>query len=103
MLELPEWLMTTAEFLTVLVSAAGVVVAFQQVSFYLRDKRELSKRMAANFFWDGMRCLVTLVMGLGLYMNWKLMVQVDILIRPFVYALAVYASVKLYRHYRKVE
>lgn len=99
--DIPNWLVTSAEFLTILVSLAGIIVALHHASFFSRDNKVLSLRIKNVFLSDAAVYLVTLVMGVALYYNWPYLVKIDVIIRPFVLAVNVWVSVRLYKHYRK--
>lgn len=101
--EIPEWVLTKAEFLTIVVSIAGIIVALHHTHFFNRDDAGLSKRMRDVFLTDAFVYLVTLVMGVALFFNAAWLVKIDVIIRPFVLILNVIATVRLYRHYKQVK
>lgn len=91
------------EILTIVISLIGAIVSFQHGVYFRKIRNELAVRIRKNFLWDAALYMVTFVMGVGLLLNWTWLVQVDIIIRPFVLFFAVYASMRLYNHYKQID
>lgn len=100
---IPEWLLTFSELLTVAVSMCGIIACLHHAVFFKPSASGLASRLRNVFLTDAGVYLVTLVMGIGLYYNWALLVKYDVVIRPFVLIANVVASVSLYAHYRRVK
>lgn len=94
--------MSKIEFMTMLISFFGMIIALAHAHFFRNIFDPLASRIRYVFLTDAAVYLVTFVMGLGLFMNWYWVVKIDIFVRVFVLAANVYASVRLYKHYKKV-
>jgi len=92
----------TVESLTIIISLLGAAISLQHSFYFKRVKNKLSLRMRDNFFWDACVYAVTFFMGVGLLLDLKSLVQVDIIIRPLVLFFAVIASFRLYKHYKRM-
>lgn len=91
-----------AEFLTIIISMAGIIISLHHGAFFNNQKSILSIRLRKNFLWDAAVYAVTFFMGVGLYYELTWMVKIDIIIRPIVLFFAVWASMRLYKHYRQI-
>jgi len=101
-IENTRFLRDGAEFLTVLISLVGMAVAIRHAMYFSNSDSRLARRIKQVFITDGAIYLVTLIMGLGLFLNMPVIVHYDVLIRPLALVLNVYASWRLYVHYKKV-
>lgn len=102
MTELYQQLGHIAEFLTILVCISGMIVSLHHSAFFKNQKKILAIRLRKNFLWDAAAYAVTFFMGVGLYYDVKWMVELNIIIRPMVLFFAVWASMRLYKHYREM-
>lgn len=92
-----------SEILTVFISIIGAYIAIKHSVFFSRDKsNKLALSMRHVFLTDAGIYIVTLIMGLGLFFHWPVIVHYDIMLRPLALILNVYASVRLYEHYQEV-
>ena len=91
-----------AEFMTICVSIAGIIVSLHHGAFFRNQKDILAVRLRKNFVWDAGVYAITFFMGVGLYYDLKWLVQIDIIIRPLILLFAVWASTRLYRHLKSL-
>lgn len=84
-----------AEWLTVIVSLAGMYAAMRYYIKLKKVKTDTARGFRRIFATDFGVYAVTLVMGLALFYDWPLVVQIDVIVRPFVLMLNVGASVHL--------
>lgn len=92
-----------AEILTIFVSIAGISIAFRHVIFLNRGNHPLTNKLSNVFLTDAAVYAVTLIMGVALFFDIKWLVVFDIIIRPFILFLNVYASIQLYNHHQMVK
>lgn len=90
----------TAEWLTIVVSLLGVSICLVHAAFFRNGADKLSAKLRSVFLTDAAVYFVTLVMGIGLFFDLSAVVWADVIIRPFILFLNVYASVRLYKHYK---
>ena len=90
------------EGLTVLVSTLGVLATYLHFRFFKNSDLRLSKRIKLVFLSDSLVYLVTFLMGIGLFFNLSALVHYDIIIRPFVLMLNVYATIRLFYHFKSI-
>jgi len=93
---------STVEFLTIIISLAGMAISLQHGLYFRKINKELAIRIRQNFLWDAAVYAVTFVMGVALFLNLTWLIQIDVIIRPFVLFFAVLASVRLYLHYKDI-
>lgn len=98
-----EGLRTSAEFLTILVSIVGAIIALKHAAFLEKANYKLTNKLRQVFLTDAAIYVVTLIMGIALFFNLKWLVIADIIIRPFVLVLNVIASIALYHHYKLIK
>lgn len=92
-----------SELLTVIVSLFGMIICFFHALFFEGAKDKFSKKLKRVFYTDAAVYLVTFVMGVALFFNMYWLVHADVVVRPFVLILNVYASLRLYKHYKLVK
>ena len=90
-----------AELGTVVLSAIGVVLSFTLCWYFYQSKENLARRISDDFFTDGLYHFVTLVMGLGLVFNMPVVINWDIIFRPFVICLNLIAMWRLFKHLKR--
>lgn len=103
MIEATECLRQIAEIATILISVVGAFIALKHAVFFDNSDSVLGDRMRKVFSTDAAIYVVTLIMGLGLFFDLKMVVHFDVIIRPIALFLNVYASIRLYRHYNEVK
>lgn len=90
------------ELLTVFISLIGISVTYLHFHFFKTSDLPLSKRIKLVFLSDSLVYLVTFLMGIGLFFNLSALVHYDIIIRPFVLMLNVYATIRLFYHFKSI-
>ena len=98
---IPEWLVVLAEQATIATSLLGMVVAAHLVGFFGKSRNRLATKLKFEYFTDMLGFLVLFVMGTALYLNLPWLVKVDVIVRPFVVCLNIYAMWRLYSHYSR--
>jgi NhaP-type Na+/H+ or K+/H+ antiporter len=99
---LKEHIREIMEVLTVLVSLAGMVISIHHSEFFRKAQDKFSQKMHKNFFWDFMAYSITFFMAIGLSLDLKWLVEFNIIIRPLVLIFAVWASYRLFKHYKRI-
>lgn len=106
-----DWLLNTdntyflrhyAELFTIIVSLVGIAVTFLHYTFFKTSDLPLSRRIKLVFLSDSLVYVVTFLMGVGLFYNLSTLVHYDIIVRPFVLTLNVYATIRLFYHFRSI-
>jgi len=104
----PDWLITSAEFATMLVAFIGMVIALRYAILFNADRKNLtgeqrktSTKLQHLFLSDFGVYLVTFVMGFALYFNMPNLVKFDVIIRPFALLLNVSISILFFKHIKK--
>ena len=100
--EIPAWMVDAAEFTTIWLSLIGMVISLFLTLYFHKGRGELATRLRCEYFTDFLTFVVLLVMGFGLYYQLSWLVKIDVVVRPFVVTLNIYAMWRLYRHYRKL-
>lgn len=91
------------ELLTIIVSIAGMLISMHHSEFFRKSKDRFSKKMQRNFFWDFMAYTVTFFMGIGLFLDLRWLVEFNVILRPVILIFAVWASYRLYSHYKRIK
>lgn len=99
---IPEQLILVAEASTIAVSLIGAVIALLLTFFFQKSKGGLATRLRCEYFTDFLGFMVLLVMGIGLYCNFAWLVKMDVIVRPFVVCMNIYAMYRLYKYYKGV-
>lgn len=90
-----------AELATIIVSLVGMLYALKHVRFFDYSEKVTSRRVRKVFLTDAGVYLVTLLMGIGLFFDFDLLVRYDVVVRPFMLLANVVASVRLYTHFKR--
>lgn len=96
----PPWLITTAEVLTVVTFLWVCWEVYKLTLFFWQDKSKLARLKTQEFLTDALTALLTISMGLFLYLNWEEGVKALVIVRPIVGVLNAIALRRLYNHFR---
>lgn len=96
------------EGLTMFGAFLGMIVSLKHSLYYGKIKRTIKKpervafaeKMERNFFWDFGLYTVTFFISMGLLFDLLWLLRIDMVARVFVIFTAVYASDRLFRHYK---
>ena len=91
-----------AEIATVLAFGWVIWEAAKLVSFFMRNNEKVARLLTWEFATDLALAVVTVFMGLFLFIEWKAGTNALILIRPFVGVLNAIALRRLYNHYKRL-
>ena len=107
-----DWILNTdntyflkipAKLFTVMISLIGSAITFIHYRFFKTSNLTLSKRIKLVFLSDSLIYLVTFLMGIGLFFNLSALIHYDVIVRPFVLTLNVYATIRLFYYFRSIE
>ena len=91
-----------SQFLTIIFAGLGMYYTYKLAMFFVRSNKELSTFLKAEYWSDLLLYLVTLLIGVALFLDISSAVWALVLLRPWVVLLNVFALRKLYRHLKGV-
>ena len=96
----PEWLLTSAEFLTVVACLWLAYEGLKLFVFFFNHKEKLSKLLSLEFMTKVLVAVMTLLMGTFLFFDYVEGVNTIVVLRPVFIGLSAYALHKLYAFYK---
>lgn len=98
----PEWLILFSEIMTFFVCLWLVYEGMKLCLFFFGDGQCVSKLLTQEFLTDSLTALLTMIMGLFLFLDFKEGVKGLVIIRPWIILLNVIAFRRLYNHYKRI-
>ena len=96
----PEWLMTFSEVLTVVTCVWLIYEGLKLFKFFYGHRDKLTKLLSLEFITKVGTGVMTLLMGVFLYLDHVEGVKTIVILRPIFIGLSAYALHRLYKFYK---